>query len=683
LPKYLIDFFDNEVDKFKKREFYRNRAIQRYKYSNEDKKKYYKERDEEFWKTNKYELVKKEKRLGKHLDPVYKEPDRNTKILDDEKDLSPEDIKMLIAMCSEFHKYVYNYLTNNINQRKKYSRGFKHAIAAPRSHAKCVKYDTNIQLYNGEIKKIKDIAVGDCVLSINDDLKLKKDKIVSKVYSGKKRVRDIIFDSGRTISITDNHRLFNIHGEVCGSNIKIGDKLALPRRLPCYIANNSMKDEEAVFLANIIAEGCLSKTAKLKKSKGYSFSTTYTNFDKEVVDDFKNACAKLGFEIEESKRKGHYRIRGATKYLRDFGLGGCLSTEKLIPDKVFKQNNKFLSLFISRFIATDGWISKYSCAAGITLANEKLVDQLFTIFLRLGFRPYKQDKPNNKSGAWAVVIHGIDQMIKLSKFDLLHKNKKLENTINKFKSAKRCPNFDTIDKEWKKYLKNITPYFLRTKYSIRVDNNKHNTTRDKLNKVADIDNNKYLKNLANSDIFWDRVKSISDYYDTDTYDIETEKYHNFVANNVLSHNSSIISTILPLWCIAYNKKKFILIISDTVNQAIDFLSDVKREIDHNVLLQRDFPHIVGKGPTWKQDEIITNNDIKLMALGTKSKVRGRKYGVHRPDLVINDDLENSDMVRSETEREWIRYQWFDKDLMHIHGEKGTFTDILVVGTSVT
>jgi predicted phage terminase large subunit-like protein len=69
-----------------------------------------------------------------------------------------------------------------------------------------------------------------------------------------------------------------------------------------------------------------------------------------------------------------------------------------------------------------------------------------------------------------------------------------------------------------------------------------------------------------------------------------------------------------------------------------------------------------------------------MALGTKSKVRGRKYGIHRPDLVINDDLENSDMVRSEAEREWIRYQWFDKDLMHIHGEKGTFTDILVVGT---
>ena len=144
--------------------------------------------------------------------------------------------------------------------------------------------------------------------------------------------------------------------------------------------------------------------------------------------------------------------------------------------------------------------------------------------------------------------------------------------------------------------------------------------------------------------------------------------------------STIMSTIFPLWCIAYNKKKFIVIVSDTVGQAIDFLSDIKREIDHNALLQRDFPHIIGKGPTWKQDEIITSNGTKLLALGTGSKIRGRKFGVYRPDLICGDDLENSEMVRSEVERTAIRYDWLNKDLLHVHGEKGTFTDILIVGT---
>ena len=144
--------------------------------------------------------------------------------------------------------------------------------------------------------------------------------------------------------------------------------------------------------------------------------------------------------------------------------------------------------------------------------------------------------------------------------------------------------------------------------------------------------------------------------------------------------TSIVSCIFPLWCIVYNKKNFIIITSDTAGQASDYLSDIKRELEFNALLLRDFPHIIGKGPTWKIDEIITNNHIKVLALGTGSKIRGRKFGIHRPDLLAFDDLENSDMVRSESDREFIRFQWFDKDVIHAGGEEGTCTDMLAVGT---
>lgn len=144
--------------------------------------------------------------------------------------------------------------------------------------------------------------------------------------------------------------------------------------------------------------------------------------------------------------------------------------------------------------------------------------------------------------------------------------------------------------------------------------------------------------------------------------------------------SSIISAIYPLWCIAYNKKHFIIILSDTVGQAMDFLSDIKREIENNALLLRDFPHLSGKGGTWRNDEIITKNNIKLLALGTGSKIRGRRFGTMRPDLIICDDIENTDMVRSESERNHVRYEWFNKDVLHVSGEKGTYTDFLFVGT---
>jgi len=144
--------------------------------------------------------------------------------------------------------------------------------------------------------------------------------------------------------------------------------------------------------------------------------------------------------------------------------------------------------------------------------------------------------------------------------------------------------------------------------------------------------------------------------------------------------SSIISGIFPIWCICYQKKRFIIMISDTAGQAQDFLADIKRELEFNDKLIADFPHVCGKGPTWRLDEIVTKNGVKVLALGTGSKIRGRKFGVYRPSLVICDDLESGDMIRSPTTREFIRYQWFDKDLMFAGGEEGTSTDFIVVGT---
>lgn len=145
--------------------------------------------------------------------------------------------------------------------------------------------------------------------------------------------------------------------------------------------------------------------------------------------------------------------------------------------------------------------------------------------------------------------------------------------------------------------------------------------------------------------------------------------------------SSIVVGILPIWCICYNKKKFMIIVSDTADQAQDFLSDIKRELESNLLLARDFPHVTGKGSIWRQDEIITNNDVRVMALGTGNKIRGRKYGTARPDLLLGDDLESPEMIRSKKEREYAE-NWFNSDFLYA-GEAGNIgTDIFIVGTTL-
>jgi len=146
--------------------------------------------------------------------------------------------------------------------------------------------------------------------------------------------------------------------------------------------------------------------------------------------------------------------------------------------------------------------------------------------------------------------------------------------------------------------------------------------------------------------------------------------------------SSIVSGVFPIWCICYEKKRFIIELSDTLSQAEDFLYDIKQELELNEKLKRDFPRATGKGAVWRTNEIITNNNIKMLSLGTGQKIRGRKFGIYRPDLIIGDDIENSDMVRSEVQREFIRYEWFNKEVLFVGGEEGSSTDFFIVGTSI-
>jgi len=64
-----------------------------------------------------------------------------------------------------------------------------------------------------------------------------------------------------------------------------------------------------------------------------------------------------------------------------------------------------------------------------------------------------------------------------------------------------------------------------------------NISRERAASVARIVNSKTLNMLAHSDVYWDRIISIEPDGETDVYDLTVEEHHNFVANDIVSHNS--------------------------------------------------------------------------------------------------------------------------------------------------
>jgi predicted phage terminase large subunit-like protein len=148
-----------------------------------------------------------------------------------------------------------------------------------------------------------------------------------------------------------------------------------------------------------------------------------------------------------------------------------------------------------------------------------------------------------------------------------------------------------------------------------------------------------------------------------------------------SAKSSIVSLIYIIWAICYKKEEYILLISDTSKQATTLLSHIKTTLETNQSLIEDFPEACEAGQSgqsicWKEYEIITRNGVKITALGSDQKIRGRRYKEFRPTLIIADDMENDCNTESQDQREKL-FNWFAKAVLNAGNEK---TNIVVIGT---
>lgn len=141
------------------------------------------------------------------------------------------------------------------------------------------------------------------------------------------------------------------------------------------------------------------------------------------------------------------------------------------------------------------------------------------------------------------------------------------------------------------------------------------------------------------------------------------------------------STILGLAKAArhalYATRKFIVIVSNTKDQAIEHLNTLKAEIESNDQIEAIFGSL--KGDIWREDRILLSNGVYIVAKGSGQQIRGLKRGTSRPDLILCDDLENDEMCQSEERRQKFR-RWFYTDLLRSGIRSGMDCEVVVLGT---
>lgn len=142
--------------------------------------------------------------------------------------------------------------------------------------------------------------------------------------------------------------------------------------------------------------------------------------------------------------------------------------------------------------------------------------------------------------------------------------------------------------------------------------------------------------------------------------------------------TTAVTQTCGLAAVLFREREYVLIVSDTITQATQFLGEIKQQLVENEQIRSLFK-IQGFVKETEDDFICMCEDghtFRMSAKGAEQKLRGLKWKNKRPDLIICDDLENDEIVMNKDRRLKFK-RWFYGALLPSLSFRGK---IMVVGT---
>lgn len=142
--------------------------------------------------------------------------------------------------------------------------------------------------------------------------------------------------------------------------------------------------------------------------------------------------------------------------------------------------------------------------------------------------------------------------------------------------------------------------------------------------------------------------------------------------------STAITFAYTLAATLFRERKFVLIVSDTESQAVNFLGLIKQELGENqdliklFGLKKDEKGLVVFNKDSESDLIVEFADgekFRIVAKGSEQKLRGMLWNGLRPDLIVCDDMENDEIVMNQDRRKKFQ-RWFYGALLPCRAQNG-------------
>lgn len=399
------------------------------------------------------------------------------------------------------------------------------------------------------------------VFSLNDQWRLEP-QIIKKVFSnGIKQIFELKTRSGRSIKASANHPFLTVKGWQRLEALGVGERLALPRQLSPAQPTAPLSDDELILLAHLMGDGCVLRNQPVH----------YTSADPENIKIVGEIAGRLfGIMPRVIPQKNwvhvylpsphhltHRRHNPVIEWFSRLGLAPVRSYQKKLPEAIFSSPSEKISLFLRHLWSTDGNISwkvlpgrKTAAAIYYSTTSAVLAEQVQHLLLRLGILSVARVVSQGiYRPSYQIHIQGADHQLRFCKLigSFGNRGKDVQNIIVQLRAIAQNPNLDTIPAlVWKTHIEPVKSDagLSWREFAERLGMSycgstlfKHGLSRERMERVATALASKPLFELAYSDVFWDEVVAIIPQGMEEVFDAEVPRIHNFVANDIIVHNS--------------------------------------------------------------------------------------------------------------------------------------------------
>ncbi len=449
-------------------------------------------------------------------------------------------------------------------------RGRVVEIYGPESSGKCLTADTYVWTDRG-LETVEELFAragqpASCTSRVTDvrDQGIRMvnehgdlETLAALTHNNRKPVLRITVRSGRTVSVTHNHplRVMSERGFIVwrkAGELRVGDHLVSGLFGAVEAATGEgLSEDEAVLLGYLVAEGSM---------KGRN-AIRFTNWDPEVAAEYTALMEGLfgvtvrhygdGKEhcVFDTSLRSHFAERYGQDYVNAAG--------KTVPHCVRTAGHKAQRAFLSALFEGDGWIDT-SSTVGLGSASEQLVRQVQLLLFGLGIPATvsSNDNPIYEQDYWTVTVNPAVTHRFLDEVGFRSERRR-QQVAEHFVASRRDPQLENVphvagllrdlrdtcggDRDFDR----VAGDLFRTDLALAC-------SRQRLGKVvAWFDQRaerlspscramvEHLRALATAQHTYERIELIEDLGKQPTFDVVLPATHSFLANGVLSHNTTV------------------------------------------------------------------------------------------------------------------------------------------------